>query len=80
VDDRLCAVLREIRTHILSQIASGELTEDSNFGPVFDALESLEKLELTMAIEELGSGATVEIRTVGDLFRFLKMMDSQRRR
>lgn len=72
-------MLRELETRLLARIKSGELTENSELGPIFDAFESLDKVELTMAIEELGIEPAVKIKTVGDLLRFLRAVDSQRR-
>ena len=52
-----------LRDAVLARIKSGELTEDTDLS---EALDSLDRVELEMEIEELGVGPTVSIKSVGD--------------
>jgi hypothetical protein len=63
----------EVRRSILAQIEKGRLSEDSNL-----AMESLERVELDMEIEELGVEPAVQIRTVKDFLWLCKAIDLQR--
>jgi hypothetical protein len=66
-----------MRTHILAQLASGKLTEDSDLSK---ALDSLEVVELTMEAEECGVEPTVEIKNVKDFLWLCRAMDFHRHR
>jgi len=68
---------REIRRHVLAQMSSGKLTEDSELSKVLD---SLEWVELTMEAEESGVEPAVEIKTVRDFLWLCRAMDFQRQR
>lgn len=63
----------EIRRSILAQIEKGCLAEDSEF-----TMESLERVELVMEIEESGVEPTVEIRAVKDFLWLCKAMNLKR--
>jgi hypothetical protein len=66
-----------MRRNVLAQISAGRLTEDSE---VSKALDSLELVELTMAVEESGVEPAIEIKTVKDFLWLCKAMDFQRQR
>ena len=66
-----------LRDAVLARIKSGKLTEDM---PVSAALDSLDTVELTMELEELGIETTVPINSVGDLLWLFKALDLGRRR
>ena len=62
-----------LRDSVLAQIKSGNLTEDMEASSVLD---SLDIVQLTMEIEELGiEPPTVPIRSVGDLLWLFKAID-----
>jgi hypothetical protein len=63
--------------NILAQLASGRLTEDSDLSEVLD---SLERVELTMEVEESGVEPAVEIKTVRDFLWLCRAMDFQHQR
>jgi hypothetical protein len=67
----------EMRKNILAHLASGRLTEDSDFS---QALDSLELVELTMEVEESGVEPAVEIKTVRDFLWLCRAIDFQRQR
>jgi len=66
-----------MRRNVLAQISAGRLTEDSE---VSRALDSLELVELTMAVEESGVEPAIEIKTVKDFLWLCKAMDFRRQR
>jgi hypothetical protein len=66
-----------LRDAVLARIKSGKLTEDM---PVSEVLDSLDTVELTMELEELGIETTVPINSVGDLLWLFKAIDLRRRR
>jgi hypothetical protein len=66
-----------LRDAVLARIKSGKLTEDM---PVSAVLDSLDTVELTMELEELGIETTVPINSVGDLLWLFKALDLKRRR
>jgi hypothetical protein len=66
-----------LRHSVLARIESGKLTEEMELSSVLD---SLEKVELTMEIEEFGIEPTVPIKSVRDLLWLLKAIDIQRAR
>jgi hypothetical protein len=66
-----------LRDAVLARIKSGKLTEDM---PVSAVLDSLDTVELTMELEELGIDITIPINSVGDLLWLLKTLDLRRRR
>jgi hypothetical protein len=61
-----------LRDAVLARIKSGKLTEDM---PVSAVLDSLDTVELTMELEELGIETTVPINSVGDLLWLFKALD-----
>jgi acyl carrier protein len=65
---------KDLRDTILAQIGAGKLTEDMELSSVLDSLETV---QLTMEIEELG-GPTVPIKSVGDLLWLFKAIDLKR--
>ncbi len=67
----------EMRRSILAQLASCRLTEDSDLSEVLD---SLERVELTMEVEESGVEPAVEIKTVRDFLWLCRAMDFQHQR
>ena len=64
-----------LRDTVLAQIKSGRLTEDMELSSVLD---SLDLVQLTMEIEELGLKPTVPIKSVGDLLWLFKAVDLKR--
>jgi acyl carrier protein len=66
----------DLRETVLAQIESGELTTDMELSSVLD---SLDRVQLMMEVEELGIEPTVPIRTVGDLLWLLKAIELRRR-
>jgi hypothetical protein len=66
-----------LRDAVLARIKSGKLTEDM---PVSAVLDSLDTVELTMELEELGIDTTVPINSVSDLLWLFKALDLRRRR
>jgi hypothetical protein len=66
-----------LRDAVLAKIKSGKLTEDM---PISAVLDSLDAVELTMELEELGIETTVPINSVGDLLWLFKALDLRRRR
>jgi hypothetical protein len=66
-----------LRDAVLARIKSGKLTEDM---PVSAVLDSLDTVELTMELEELGIETTVPINSVGDLLWLFKALDLRRRK
>ena len=65
----------ELRDAVVARIKSGKLTEDT---PVSAVLDSLDTVELTMELEELGIETTVPINSVGDLLWMFKALDLRR--
>jgi hypothetical protein len=61
-----------LRDAVLARIKSGKLTEDM---PVSAVLDSLDTVELTMELEELGIETTVPINSVGVLLWLFKALD-----
>ena len=66
-----------LRDAVLARIKSGKLTEGM---PVSAVLDSLDTVELTMELEELGIETTVPINYVGDLLWLFKALDLRRHR
>jgi len=66
-----------MREHVLTQISSGKLTEDSEMSK---ALDSLELVELTLEVENSGVEPAAEIRTVRDFLWLCRAMDFRRQR
>jgi acyl carrier protein len=66
----------DLRETLLARIESGELTEDMESS---SALDSLDTVQLTMEIEELGIEPTVPIKTVGDLLWLLNAIELRRK-
>lgn len=66
-----------LRETVLARIKSGELAKDTDLS---EALDSLDRVELEMEIEELGAEPTVSINSVGDLLWLFKAIDLKRRR
>jgi hypothetical protein len=64
-----------LRDAVLVRIKSGTLTEGM---PVSAVLDSLDTVELTMELEELGVETTVPINSVGDLLWLFKALDLRR--
>jgi hypothetical protein len=62
---------------VLDRIKSGKLTEDM---PVSAVLGSLDTVELSMELEELGIETTVPVNSVGDLLWLFRALDLRRRR
>jgi hypothetical protein len=67
----------EMRRSILAQIALGRLTEDSDLS---EALDSLERVELTMQVEESGVEPAGEIKTIRDFLWLCRAMDFRHQR
>jgi hypothetical protein len=61
-----------LRDAVLARIKSGKLTEDM---PVSAVLDSLDTVELTMELEELGIETSVPINSVGVLLWLFKALD-----
>jgi acyl carrier protein len=66
-----------LRESVLAQIKSGELTEEMELSSILDSLDTV---QLTMEIEELGVEPTVPLRSVGDLLWLFKTIDLKRER
>jgi hypothetical protein len=66
-----------LRDAVLDRIKSGKLTEDM---PVSAVLGSLDTVELSMELEELGIETTVPVNSVGDLLWLFRALDLRRRR
>jgi acyl carrier protein len=65
-----------LRDTVLAQINSGKLTEGMELSSVLDSLDTV---QLTMEIEELGiEPPTVPIKSVGDLLWLFKAIDLKR--
>jgi hypothetical protein len=64
-----------LRDTVLAQINSGKLTEHMELSSVLDSLDTV---QLTMEIEELGIEPTVPIKSVGDLLWLFKAIDLKR--
>jgi hypothetical protein len=65
----------ELRETVAARIKSGELAEDTNLS---EALDSLDRVQLEMEIEQLGVETTVPIKSVGDLLWLFKAVDLRR--
>jgi acyl carrier protein len=66
-----------LRKSVLAQIKSGELTEEMELSSILDSLDTV---QLTMEIEELGVEPTVPLRSVGDVLWLFKTIDLKRER
>jgi acyl carrier protein len=66
----------DLRETVLARIESGELTEDVELSSVLD---SLDRVQPTMEIEELGIEPTLPIKTVGDLLWLLNAIELRRK-
>ena len=66
----------DLRESVLARIESGELTEEMELSSVLDSLDTV---QLTMEIEELGIEPTVPIKTVGDLLWLLNAIEFRRK-
>jgi acyl carrier protein len=66
-----------LRESVLAQIKSGELTEEMELSSILDSLDTV---QLTMEIEELGVEPTVPLRSIGDLLWLFKAIDLKRER
>ena len=66
----------DLRETVLARIESGELTEHMELSLVLDSLDTV---QLTMEIEELGIEPTVPIKTVGDLLWLLNAVELRRK-
>jgi hypothetical protein len=66
-----------LRKSVLAQIKSGEVTEEMELSLVLDSLDTV---QLTMEIEDLGIEPTVPLRSVGDLLWLFKAIDLKRER
>jgi hypothetical protein len=64
-----------LRDAVLARIKSGTLNEDMLVSAVLDSLDTV---ELTMELEELGIETTVPIKSVGDLLWLFKALDLRR--
>ncbi|MFZ3329760.1 MAG: hypothetical protein WA197_03970 [Candidatus Acidiferrales bacterium] len=65
----------ELRETVAARIQSGKLAEDTDLS---EALDSLDRVQLEMEIEELGIETTVPIKSVGDLLWLFKAADLRR--
>ena len=65
-----------LRDTVIARIKSGELTEDTDLS---EALDSLDRVELEMELDELGAQPSVSINSVGDLLWLFKSIDLKRR-
>ena len=65
-----------LRDTVLARINSGKLTEDTDLS---EALDSLDRVQLEMELQELGIETTVPIKSVGDLLWLFKAVDLRRR-
>jgi hypothetical protein len=65
----------ELRETVAARIKSGKLAEDTDLS---EALDSLDRVQLEMEIEELGVETTVPIKSVGDLLWLFKAVDLRR--
>jgi hypothetical protein len=66
-----------LRDSLHARIESGELTESMELSSVLD---SLDLVQLTLEIEEMGLEPSVPIKTVGDLIWLLKAIEFQLQR
>lgn len=66
-----------LRDSLRARIESGELTENMELSSVLD---SLDRVQLTLEIEEMGFESSVPIKTVGDLLWLLKAIEFQLQR
>ena len=66
-----------LRDSVHARIKAGKLTEDMDASSVLDSLDTV---ELTMELEELGLETTVPIKSVGDLLWLFKALDLKRAR
>jgi acyl carrier protein len=66
----------DLRETLLARIESGQLTENMELSSVLDSLDTM---QLTMEIEELGIEPTVPIKTVGDLLWLLNAIELRRK-
>jgi acyl carrier protein len=66
----------DLRETVLARIESGELTEEMELSSVLDSLDTV---QLTMEIEELGIEPTVPIKSVGDLLWLLNAIELRRK-
>ena len=64
-----------LRDTVVARIKSRKWTEDMELSA---ALDSLDRVQLQMDIEELGIEPTVPIRTVGDLLWLFKAIELRR--
>jgi hypothetical protein len=64
-----------LRNTVLARIKSGKLTEGMEASSILDSLDTI---QLTMGIEELGLETTVPIKSVGDLLWPFKALDLTR--
>lgn len=64
-----------LRDTVLARINSGKLTEDTDLS---QALDSLDRVQLEMELQELGIETTVPIKSVGDLLWLFKAVDLRR--
>ena len=62
----------ELRETVVARIKSGNLAEDTDLS---EALDSLDRVQLQMEVEELGVEPTVSIRSVGDLLWLFTAID-----
>jgi len=67
----------DLRDSLHARIESGELTENMELSSVLD---SLDIVQLTLEIEEMGLEPNVRINTVGDLLWLLKAIEFQLQR
>src|ERR1700676_3700920 len=65
------------RDSVHARIKAGKLTEDMDASSILDSLDTV---ELTMELEELGLETTVPIKSVGDLLWLFKALDLKRAR
>jgi len=66
----------DLRETVLARIESGELAEDMELSSVLDSLDTV---QLSMEIEELGIEPTIPIKTVGDLLWLLNAIELRRK-
>jgi hypothetical protein len=66
-----------LRDAVVARIESGKLTEEM---PVSAVLDSLDYVELTMELEELGTQNNVPIKSVKDLLWLFKAIDLKTRK
>jgi len=61
-----------LRDNLLPRIKSGKLSEDAEWSSVVDSLDTV---QLTMEIEELGFQPTVPIKSIRDLLWLFRALD-----